>query len=397
MRTTSRHSPGAACNQPTRPDSAPTDPRQRPRCRIQRVLLAALLGTALVGCGAPAPSSAPAAPAQQPAAPAAPVASGAAPTASGAAPAAAPAATAPPAPVAIKIVNPATSVSWLPAKMAEALGYFREEGIEVSFPRANATVAMAGLAAHEIDFATDTGSVIRAAAVQDLPVTVLVVFTERPGHTLNVRPEIRAIGDLRDKAIAIPQGQAIGTTLTRRLLVGVGLQPDRDVNLVALGDDAARWAALEQNIVQGSMFPPPINVKAENGGFPILVKSADYVPSFIVGLGAHKSYLTERPDVLRRVLRASVRGLRAVHEDRAASTQVMQDWVELTPAEAARGYDLVLDTYSKNGILTDPMLQENVAMLREDGSFPDDRPAVLTQVSDMAPLRAVLRELNVPE
>jgi NitT/TauT family transport system substrate-binding protein len=352
-------------------------------------LLALVLGAALAACSAPGPSAtAPAAKAPAPAAPAAP-------SAPGAAPAAAP--TAAPAPVEIKIVNPATSVTWLPAKIAEQRGYFREEGIEVSFPRANATVAMAGLAAREIDFATDTGSVIRAAAVQDLPVAVLVAFTERPGHTLNVRPEVRAVGDLRDKAIAIPQGQAIGTTLTRRLLVGVGLQPDRDVHLVALGDDAARWAALDQNIVQGSMFPPPINVKAESAGFPILVKSADYVPSFIVGLGANKTLVAERPDVVRRALRAAVRGLRAIPEDRMAAVQVIQDWVELSPTEAARVYDLSLDTYSLNGILTDTMLQDNVAMLREDGSFPDDRPVALGQVSDMAPLRAVLRELGVPE
>jgi NitT/TauT family transport system substrate-binding protein len=301
-------------------------------------------------------------------------------------------------PVAVNVAFPAVSVSWLPLKIADSRGYFKEEALEVTFIRAAATVAMSGLISKDIDFATDIGSAIRFAVVQDAPLRTIFVTDQKPLHTLNVRPEIRSLADLRGKLVGIPPGGAAGEILTRRLLTAVGLQPDHDVALIALGDDAARRAALDQDLIQGTLFAPPINVKAETEGYPVLAKSGDYITlASNNGLAAHKDTLSERPDVAKRMLRAAARGLRYIHENRDGTTQVIQEWVELDPAAASRVYELSIGAYSTNGLLTDRMLDVHLADAREQAGSAADRDVDRSLVRDMTPLREVLKELGIPE
>jgi hypothetical protein len=97
------------------------------------------------------------------------------------------------------------------------------------------------------------------------------------------------------------------------------------------------------------------------------------------------------------MLRAAVRGLRYIHEQRDGTVQVIQDWVELDPAGASRVYELSIGAYPASGMLTDRMLAVQLADAREEGGIPDDRPADPAQIRDMAPLREVLKELSIPE
>jgi NitT/TauT family transport system substrate-binding protein len=299
--------------------------------------------------------------------------------------------------VAVNVAYPALSVSWLPLKIADARGFFKDEALDVTFTRAAATVSMTGLISKDLDFVTDVGSAIRLAVAQDAPLRTIFVTAQKPVHTLNVRPEIRSLADLRGKLVGIPPGGAAGEIMTRRVLLGVGLQPDRDVTLIALGDDAARRAALDQNIIQATVFPPPVNVKAEVEGYPVLAKTGDYIDVMLFGLAAHRDTIAERPDVVKRMLRAAVRGLRYIHEQRDGTVQVIQDWVELDAAGANRVYELSIGAYPASGMLTDRMLEVQLADAREEGGLPDDRAADPNLIRDMAPLRDVLKELRIPE
>jgi NitT/TauT family transport system substrate-binding protein len=297
----------------------------------------------------------------------------------------------------VQIGYPAVSLSQLPMRVAEVRGFFLDEALDVTFIRMGSNVAIPALAARELDFLTATGSVVRASAVQDFPLRVVLISAVKPLHTLHVRDEIRTPADLRGRTLAVSSVGATQDLFTRRVLLGLGLQPDRDVGIVPVGPDAPRLAAMEQNLVQGTLLPPPANVQAELQGFRMLAHAADFVDMPQAGLGLQVNTLQERPEVVRRVLRASVRGLHYVHQEREGTIAVIQEWTEADPPSAVKAYELSLPSYSHNGIFTDKSVDEDLQLAREEGALPHDKVVTREQVRDMAPLRAVLREMNVPE
>jgi NitT/TauT family transport system substrate-binding protein len=352
---------------------------------MRGVLLTTAMALA-VACAAPAP--------ERPAAPAGPSGGSAPAAASG--PSSPTAGTAAPT-VSVKIGYPAVSLSQLALRVAEVRGYFDAEGVDAEFIRMSSSVAVPALASREVDFLTQTGSVVRAGAVQDFPLKIVFITALRPLHTLHVRDEIRTPADLRGKALAVNSVGATQDLFTRRVLLGLGLQPDRDVGIVPIGPDLPRIAAMEQNLVQGTVLPPPANVQAETQGFRFIAHAADFVEVPQAGLGTHQGVLQERQDMLRRVLRAAARGLRYVHEDREGTIAVIQEWTEADPAASAKAYDLSLPSYSTNGIFTDKSVDEDLLLAREEGAIPESRTITRDQVRDNEPLRAVLRELGIPE
>ena len=297
----------------------------------------------------------------------------------------------------VQIGYPAVSLSQLPLRAAEVRGFFLDEALDVTFIRMGSNVAIPALAARELDFLTASGSVARAAAIQDFPFRIVLISAIKPLHTLHVRDEIRTPADLRGKTLAVSSVGATQDLFTRRVLLGLGLQPDRDVGIVPVGPDAPRLAAMEQNLVQGTVLPPPANVQAELQGLRMLAHAADFVDVPQSGLGLQVNTVQERPDMVRRVLRAAVRGLRYVHQERDGTIAVIQEWTEVDSAAAAKAYELSLPSYSENGIFTDKSVDEDLQLAREEGALPEGKVVSREQVRDMAPLRAVLREMNVPE
>jgi hypothetical protein len=60
-------------------------------------------------------------------------------------------------------------------------------------------------------------------------------------------------------------------------------------------------------------------------------------------------------------------------------------------------YELSVEAYSPNGILTDHALAAHLADARQDGDIPENLDVPPDRVREMAPLRAVLKELGLGE
>jgi LysM repeat protein len=90
-----------------------------------------------------------------------------------------------------------------------------------------------------------------------------------------------------------------------------GLAPDKDVSLIQMGSQPARYAALEAGKVQGVMIAIPLTAKATKAGFNTLADlqmlGLEYQHT---GLAFHTNMLKSQPDLARSILKAFVE---AVH------------------------------------------------------------------------------------
>jgi NitT/TauT family transport system substrate-binding protein len=245
----------------------------------------------------------------------------------------------------------AVSMTWFPVKVAVEKGFFRNEGLEAQLIQMNGNVATVALANGHIDFALNISPVLNGA-MQGLGTKLVAALNSRPLFSLVVRPEINSPAGLKGKIFAVSSFGNTQAILTEKHLQHLGLKKG-EYQLLALGATLARIAAMEKNLAQGSLMPPPSNVQMENRGYHILGNTAEIIVHPIAGLGAHEERIKRDPDLIKRAIRASLRSLQLLQAYPQETLRILMDWGRLSEKDAMRTMDLSKAGFSKNGLLSD--------------------------------------------
>ena len=91
------------------------------------------------------------------------------------------------------------AVSTLPFEIAARKGFFRDEGLDVLTITMRTNIAVNALLTRNVDYATPSTSVIKAAT-GGLPVKLVSVLQGRPDYFLIAKKEIRSIKELKGQA-----------------------------------------------------------------------------------------------------------------------------------------------------------------------------------------------------
>lgn len=284
----------------------------------------------------------------------------------------------------------AVSMTWFPVKVAVDKGFFRHEGLEPQLIQMNGNVATVALANGHIDFSLNISPVLNGA-MQGLGTKLVAALNSRPFFSLVVRPEINAAADLKGKVFAVSSFGNTQAILTEKHLQHLGLKRG-EYQLLAMGATPARIAALEKNIAQGSLMPLPSNVQLENRGYRLLGNTAEIVALPIAGLGVHEERLRKDPDLIKRVIRASLRSLQLLHSNPKDSVRILMDWTRAAEKDALRALDLAKPGFSKNGMLTDDDLGIEWSFIQHQTKKTH---VPVSMAHDMSLLREVLRELGM--
>jgi ABC-type nitrate/sulfonate/bicarbonate transport system substrate-binding protein len=180
----------------------------------------------------------------------------------------------------------------------------------------------------------------------------VAALNSRPFFSLVVRPEINSPADLKGKTFAVSSFGNTQAILTEKHLQHLGLKKG-DYQLLALGATPARIAAMEKNLVQGSLMPLPANVQMENRGYRILGNTAEIIVHPIAGLGVHEDKIKRDPDVIKKALRASLKSLQLLQATPKDTLKILMDWGRASEKDALRSMELAKPGFSKNGLLTD--------------------------------------------
>lgn len=245
----------------------------------------------------------------------------------------------------------AVSMTWFPVKVALEKGFFLNEGIEPQLIQMNGNIATVALANGHIDFSLNISPVLNGA-MQGLGTKLVAALNSRPLFALVVRPEIRSPADLKGKIFAVSSFGNTQAILTEKHLQYLGLRKG-EYQLLAMGATPARIAALEKNIAQGSLMPLPTNVQLENRGYHLLGNTAEIVVNPIAGLGVQEDKIKHEPDLIKRVIRASLRSLQLLQTNPRDTLNILMHWTGANEKDALRSLELAKPGFSKNGMLTD--------------------------------------------
>jgi ABC-type nitrate/sulfonate/bicarbonate transport system substrate-binding protein len=91
--------------------------------------------------------------------------------------------------------------------------------------------------------------------------------------------------------------------------------------------------------------------------------------------------MREQPDQVRRVLRAMVQALRYLQENPEGTQQVMMNWLKLDREMAADIYQMAKNSYTKNGIVEESMMNSLVTTMLAEAGIKNVTPAQLVDFS----------------
>ena len=149
---------------------------------------------------------------------------------------------------------------------------FQKNGIDPQILYLQTTLGQTAMIAGEIDMCVYSGSLLSSARVQGVDVVMVASFLNKPLYRLVVRPEIRTVADLKGKRLGMTRFGTVTDSMSRLLVEKLGLDPDKDVSYVQVGDVPVLLASLSTGrIIDGAIIQPPYYLKAVASGMRVLV------------------------------------------------------------------------------------------------------------------------------
>lgn len=194
---------------------------------------------------------------------------------------------------------------------------FQKNGLDPEILYLQSTLGQTAMIAGEIEMCVYSASLLTPARLQGVDVVMVTSFLNKPLYRFVVRPEIRTAADLKGKRLGITRFGTITDWTTRLLVSRLGLDPDKDVALIQVGDVPLLIAALVQGkTIDGGIIQPPQYQKAVAAGMRVLVNMQEMdIPFQQTGLNTTQRFIAKNPDIVRRVVRSLIEGIQLMRNN----------------------------------------------------------------------------------
>ena len=296
----------------------------------------------------------------------------------------------------LRMGSSSTNVSFLALYTALNRGFFKDEGIDLEIVFMPANLASTAVLNGDLDYnGAVTGTI--GAAVQGRPMKVLLFTVSKPLLFLMGQKNIKDLKQLKGKKIAGSSPGGSATLLANQALKQIGLEPGKDVSVLQMsGNAASRYAVLESGVVDASLLSVPENIIAHEKGYNELLFLGDVVEFPQNGFGTSEKRISENPDEVYRMERATLRGLQFVwdkNNSEAVTNILMKKWKVNDRKMAAETARQVARVLTKDAYVKPESVQVLVDLARESAKVT--RPVNAMDVVDYSFLDKARKELGI--
>ena len=212
-------------------------------------------------------------------------------------------------------------------------------GVNVELTQSAGTTMIRALDSGSLHVAILGGGQALNAYMKGVEVRIISGLVNTVPFQLWAKPELSQLKDLKGKLIAnTPPGTSLNLT-HQILLMRAGLDPLRDVKLVAFGRLGLVSQALFTGVVDAALLSPPDTIEARRSGLRMLIDLATArIPCPFTSVVTTRAVLEKSPASLDRFLRGILHGIKL----------------------AVTNPDMAKKTISRNMRLTDPDAVEEV-------------------------------------
>jgi ABC-type nitrate/sulfonate/bicarbonate transport system substrate-binding protein len=248
----------------------------------------------------------------------------------------------------VRIAIATSSLAFLVPFVAKDRGLYLKHGSEVELIQMRPNISIAALLSGEIEYIELIGSAIRSAA-RGLPIRAISTGIKSPFFSIIAQNKYKTMKDLKGAIIGITSIGGTNHVSTRITLRQFGLDSEKDVKLIAIGDEKIMYDAFKVGRADAVVLAPPFSVQLKREGYPVLAQTAQYVTIPFSGLGATIEKIKTNRAQIKRVLKAEIEALRFIQGNAAGTTEVIRKRFNMDEKLARESYDVVVDAFSRDG------------------------------------------------
>jgi NitT/TauT family transport system substrate-binding protein len=253
------------------------------------------------------------------------------------------------APDRVVVSYPSKSITNFPIlETAQRRGFFQKENLSVSVVYMRGGIDIKALLTGDADFGTGSTTAV-TAFVAGAPLRVVMSMNSYVDQGLYAQPKYRTLAQLKGQSIGSLNPGGLVDTLLRKIIVQNSLSPERDFIILNMGGTPERYAALKSGTIAASMLSAPHSLRAEKEGFTRIAATRDYVDVPGTGLVVHADKIKKQPNMMKRFLRATLRAMNYIRENRADTTQMIVREFGMDPEIAGLAYKQLLELLSSDG------------------------------------------------
>ncbi len=249
-----------------------------------------------------------------------------------------------PAPVAIKVAYSNITGDNLALWVAKDAGILQRNGLDATLVLVDGgSRTMAALLSGEVQIAQLGGSEVLSAKAGGADLVIAATLAPVYPYLFMVAPGVKAPADLKGKKVGVSSVGGSADIATRRVLRTVGLDPDKDVSIIALGSHAQRTAGLIAGAIDGGVDDPPDTVKLQQLGFHSLFDLAALkLPAANTTVVAQAPWVNANRSVMQRYVDSLVQAIAYAKRNRATTVATLKKYFG---TEAESGFEEAYDFF----------------------------------------------------
>jgi NitT/TauT family transport system substrate-binding protein len=213
----------------------------------------------------------------------------------------------------------------IPLWVADQAGIFQKNGLNVELTFIESSKGIPALVSGQTQFADIGGSETMSAVAGGADLVTLTVNSPVEPFILQVPASIKTPQDLKGKKLGVSNFGSASDIALREALDRVGLDPDKDVSILAVGSSATRIAAMESGAIQGGMSFPPESLRLEQQGFHTLMDLASLkVPSVVSTDIVSRSFLQNNRATVQKFVDSMIEANARARKDKPMVIDILK-------------------------------------------------------------------------
>jgi NitT/TauT family transport system substrate-binding protein len=217
----------------------------------------------------------------------------------------------------------------LPEWQAYESGIFKQNGLDVKLDNIASSTGIPAVISGDVQIAHLGGSETLSAAAGGADLVILAITGPVYPFVFMAPAAITSTDQLKGKKIGVSNIGSSSDIATRVMLKNVGLDPEKDVTIVAVGSLQNRMAALLSGAIDGGVAQPPDQIALEDKGFHVIYDlAAQKLPSVGDCIVVNRQWLNGHKDVMQRYMDSIVQSIALSKKNKEQSLPVLGKYLQ---------------------------------------------------------------------
>jgi ABC-type nitrate/sulfonate/bicarbonate transport system substrate-binding protein len=264
----------------------------------------------------------------------------------------------------VNMAVPARSFQMVIYPIAQLKGYMKEEGLDQRVIFVAPTTSIQAMLGGDVQFTGAGSSALVSMARGNTPLKVIVATNDRVLQWFVTRPEITSPKELKGKKIATTGVAAIATFMAKQVLTKHGLDGNKDVTYLDVGQ-GNQLAALLGGGFDAAILSVEQRYVALDKGMREMFFMGNEVKNSWGTLATTDKLIKENPKMIGGFVRATLKALRYIRQDKEGTISALLKFSNVSRQQATRVYDDIIGTFTRNGAVDEETQSNDLNIIRQ--------------------------------